>query len=107
MRKKRERIVGMELDPKNPAPLTRKQKAELAALAEMPEEKIDYSEIPEKPPGFWADAVRGGLYRLVKRRLTVRIDADVLAWLRSQCAGYHGRLNEILRSAMLKDLRNR
>ena len=59
MRKKRERIVGMELDPKNPAPLTRKQKAELTALAEMPDEKIDYSDIPAKPAGFWDDAVRG------------------------------------------------
>ena len=107
MRKKRVRIVGMELDPKNPAPLTRKQKAELTALAEMPDEKIDYSDIPKRPAGFWADAVRGGLYRPVKRQLTVRIDADVLVWLRSQGTGYHGRLNQILRSAMLKDLRSR
>jgi uncharacterized protein (DUF4415 family) len=107
MRKKSERIVSMELDPANPAPLTRKQKAELAALAEMPDEKIDYSDIPAKPAGFWAGAVRGGLYRPVKHQLTVRIDADVLAWLRSQGTGYHGRLNQILRSAMLKDLRSR
>jgi len=70
-------MVGMELDPRNPAPLTRKQKAELAAL------------------------------RPVKRQLTVRIDADVLVWLGSQGAGYHGRLNRILRSAMLKDLGGR
>ena len=107
MRKKKERIVSMELDPANPAPLTRKQKAELAALAEMPDEEIDYSDIPAKPAGFCADAVRGGLYRPVKRQLTERIDADVLAWLRSQGAGYHSRLNQILRSAMLKDLRSR
>ncbi|MGA2590922.1 MAG: BrnA antitoxin family protein [Bryobacteraceae bacterium] len=107
MRKKKEHIVSMQLDPRDPAPLTRKQKAELAALAEMPDEKIDYSDIPAKPAGFWVDAVRGGLYRPVKRQLTVRIDADVLAWLRSQGAGYHGRLNQILRSAMLKDLKGR
>jgi uncharacterized protein (DUF4415 family) len=106
MHKKKDHIVSMKLDPKNPAPLTRKQKAELAALAEMPDEKIDYSDIPKKPAGFWAGAVRGGLYRPVKRQLTVRIDADVLAWLRSQGSGYHGRLNQILRLAMLKDLRN-
>ena len=107
MPKRREHIVSMKLDPVNPAPLSRKQKAELAALAEMPDEQVDYSDIPKKPAGFWAGAVRGGLYRPVKRQLTVRIDADVLAWLRSQGAGYHGRLNQILRSAMLKDLRGR
>ena len=107
MRKKKERIVSMELDPTNPAPPTPKQKAELAALAEMPDEEIDYSDIPKKPAGFWADAVRGGLHRPVKRQLTVRIDADVLAWLRSQGTGYHSRLDQILRSAMLKDLRRR
>lgn len=107
MGKKKERIVSMKLDPGNPAPLTRKQKAEIAALVAMPGEEIDYSDIPAKPAGFWSDAVRGGLYRPVKRQLTVRIDADVLAWLRSQGAGYHGRLNQILRSAMLKDLRSR
>ena len=66
MRKKREHIVTMKLDPTNPAPLTQKQKAELAALAAMPDEQIDYSDIPRKPAGSWADAVRGGLYRPVK-----------------------------------------
>jgi hypothetical protein len=59
MRKKRERNVSMELDLAKPTPLTRKQKAELAVLAEMPDEKIDYSDIPAKPAGFWDDAVRG------------------------------------------------
>jgi hypothetical protein len=49
----------MELDLAKPTPLTRKQKAELAVLAEMPDEKIDYSDIPAKPAGFWDDAVRG------------------------------------------------
>ena len=46
MRKKRGRIVSRELDPANPAPLTREQKAELTVLAEMPDDKIDYSGIP-------------------------------------------------------------
>jgi uncharacterized protein (DUF4415 family) len=40
---------------------------------------------------------------ILKRQLTVRVDADVLAWLKSKGAGYHGRLNRILRSAMLRD----
>jgi uncharacterized protein (DUF4415 family) len=37
----------------------------------------------------------------MKQQLTVRIDADVLAWLKGQGKGYQSRLNEILRSAML------
>lgn len=103
MRKKKQRIVNMELDAANPAPLTRKQQAELANLAGLADAKIDYSDIPPSPAGFWDDAVRRGLYRPVKRQLTVRIDADVLTWLKSTGAGYHSRLNQILRSAMRKD----
>ncbi len=105
MRKKTERIVSMELDPASPAPLTGKQKRELVALARAPDDRIDYSDIPATPAGFWNNAVRGGLYRPIKRQLTVRLDADILAWLKSQGAGYHSRLNQILRSAMLQDLR--
>jgi uncharacterized protein (DUF4415 family) len=35
----------------------------------------------------------------------VRIDTDVLEWLKSQGRGYQSRLNDILRSAMLEQLR--
>ena len=107
MPKKKERIVTIELDPAKPRPLTRGQKAKLTALAEMPDNQIDYSDIPRLPASFWNSAVRGGLYRPVKRQLSVRIDADILAWLRSQGSGYHSRLNEILRAAMLKELKSR
>lgn len=31
----------------------------------MPDEEIDYRDIPKEPADFWADAVRGGLYRPV------------------------------------------
>jgi uncharacterized protein (DUF4415 family) len=31
----------------------------------------------------------------------VRVDANVLEWLKSQGGGYQSRLNDILRSAML------
>jgi uncharacterized protein (DUF4415 family) len=40
----------------------------------------------------------------VKTQLTVRIDADVLAWLRADGAGYQTKLNAMLRDAMLRDL---
>lgn len=40
--------------------------------------------------------------RPVKQQLTVRLDADVIAWLRRQGKGYQTRLNQVLRKAMLE-----
>lgn len=97
----------MTLDPAKPTPLTRKQTAELAALAKKRDDQIDYSDIPPTSAAFWEKAVRGGLYRPVKRQMSVRIDADVLAWLKSQGKGRYGRLNQILGSAMASDLKRR
>ena len=55
----------------------------------------------------WRGASQGRFYRPVKQQLTVRIDADVLEWLKGQGSGYQSRLNEILRNAMLDKLRHR
>jgi uncharacterized protein (DUF4415 family) len=40
----------------------------------------------------------------VKQQLTVRLDADVVAWLRQQGKGYQTRLNQMLREAMLEGI---
>ena len=77
------------------------------ALASRPDSEIDYSDIPASTRKDWAGAVRGKFYRPVKRQLTVRIDADVIAWLRSFGKGYQSRLNAILRSVMLGKTRRR
>ncbi len=74
---------------------------ELAALAVKPENEIDFSNLPATTEQDWQGARRGQFYRPVKKQLTVRIDADVLEWLKSQGKGYQSRLNDILRSAML------
>jgi uncharacterized protein (DUF4415 family) len=97
MPKKEGRIVSFEVDAASSAPSKRKRK--MTALAPLSDEQIDYSDIPKLSAAFL-----GRMYRPVKRQMTVRIDADVLAWLRSQGAGYHSRLNQVLRSAMLADL---
>ena len=73
---------------------------ELATLKAKPEPEIDFSDIAETNATTWQDAKRGQFYRPIKQQLTVRIDSDVLAWLKSQGKGYQSRLNEILRSAM-------
>jgi len=103
MPKKEKHTVTARLDPAKPRQLTRKQRAEVAALSRMPDREIDYTDIPRVPASLLERAVRAGLYRPVKRHLSVRIDADVLEWLKSQGRGYHTRLNDILRSAMVED----
>lgn len=79
---------------------------ELAALAAMPESDVDVSDIPATSAGDWQGAARGKFYRPIKQQLTVRIDADILEWLKSQGRGYQSHLNEILRTAMLEKLRH-
>ncbi|MGB2633237.1 MAG: BrnA antitoxin family protein [Candidatus Acidiferrum sp.] len=80
---------------------------ELAALSARSEKDIDFSDLPATTREDWASAVRGKFYRPVKKQLTVRIDADVVEWLKSRGSGYQSRLNAILRGAMLSGARRR
>ena len=86
-------------------PLTPKLKKELAALAAVPDDQIDTSDIPELPPGAWKEAVRGRFYRPVKQAVSMRLDADVIAWLKKPGKGYQTRANQILRQKMLQEMR--
>lgn len=89
------------VDLANLPPLTSAQKAELAALRDLEDAQVDTSDISLLPESFWANAVRNPLYRPTKTSTTVRIDSDVLAWLRSHGKGYQSRINAILRREML------
>jgi hypothetical protein len=51
----------------------------------MKDEGIDFTDIPEKTN--WNNAVVGKFYRPIKKSLTIRIDADVLAWVKRQGKG--------------------
>jgi uncharacterized protein (DUF4415 family) len=84
--------------------MTPARKRKLAQLAARPDSEIDFSEIPPLKESFWKNAVRNPLYRPVKRQLTVRLDSDVVAWLRQQGKGYQTRLNQMLREAMLEGI---
>jgi uncharacterized protein (DUF4415 family) len=77
--------------------------AELAALAQMREEDIDTSDIPEIKD--WSAAVVGKFYRPVKQAISLRLDADVIAWLKKPGKGYQTRANQILRERMLAEIR--
>jgi uncharacterized protein (DUF4415 family) len=74
---------------------------ELKALTAKADTDIDFSDIPATAASDWIDAVRGKHYRPLKQQLTVRIDSDVLEWLKSEGKGYQSRLNDILRAAMV------
>jgi len=99
------KLVKRTIDLADPPPLTKKQQAELEALAARSDSEIDLSDIPPLTEAFWKNAVRGKYYKPVKKSTTVRIDSDVLAWLRAQGKGYQSRINAILRRKMLESLK--
>jgi uncharacterized protein (DUF4415 family) len=98
------KIVRRKIDLNNLPPLTDAQKAELKALSDRPNSAIDTSDIPPLDEAFWKNALPNPFYRPVKTSTTVRVDSDILAWLKSQGRGYQTRLNAILRRAMHDDL---
>ncbi len=102
MSKKKTNALRHTLDATNPPVLTNPQKAELETLKAMPDEAIDYSDIPEITEKAWINAkpVVGRFYRPIKKQVTVKIDVDVLAWLKADGKGYQTRLNDVLRKAM-------
>ena len=96
--------VKYRLDLDNPSELSKAQQTELTKLAAIPEEDIELNDIPELDDEFWEKAVRNPFYKPKKTSTTVRIDADVLNWLKSQGKGYQTRINQILRNAMLQSM---
>lgn len=83
-------------------PLTKAQRQHLVDLAAQPDDQIDLSDIPELTASQLAEMVPGAHYRPIKKQITARVDADVLAWLKSQGKGYQSRMNAILRREMLE-----
>lgn len=98
------KVIRHEIDLGNLPALTAKQRAELLALAQAPEAQINYEDQPQLSRAFLKDAVRNPLYKPTKTPTTVRMDSDVLAWLKAQGKGYQTRMNAILRQEMLRDL---
>ena len=43
------------------------------------------------------------LYRPIKRPVTLRLDADVVAWFKADGRGYQTRINRALRKVMLAE----
>jgi uncharacterized protein (DUF4415 family) len=72
----------------------------------MPDAEIDTSDIPPLTDAFWKNAVRNPFYKPTKTSMTLRIDSDVLLWLKGQGKGYQSRINTILRREMLAALKS-
>lgn len=47
----------------------------------------------------------GDLYRPLKKPVTLRLDADVLAWFKKDGRRYQTRINEALRKVMEREMR--
>ena len=72
--------------------LTKERIEQLKALNDEP---VGTSDIPELTE---VDFMQ--MYRPVKQPLSIRLDADVILWLKSYGKGYQSRINAILREAM-------
>ena len=72
--------------------------SDLARIDRMREADIDYSDIPPLDKTFLKKATAP--WPPVKRQLTIRLDADVLDWLKGHGRGYQTRINRILRVVM-------
>lgn len=68
-------------------------------MATKKDEEIDFSDIP--PVLDWSGAEIGKFYRPPKKAVTMRLDADLIEWLKSDGPGYQTKANWLLRQAML------
>jgi uncharacterized protein (DUF4415 family) len=58
---------------------------------------------PVMPPEFWDRATIGKYYRPVRTQISVRVDKEILDWLKSKGSGHLSRINDILRERMIQE----
>lgn len=74
---------------------------ELAQLNAMRDDDINYDDIPQLTDEQIANLK---LYKPIKQQITLRLDSDIVAWLKKDGKGYQTRANQLLRQLMLKEL---
>jgi uncharacterized protein (DUF4415 family) len=79
--------------------MSKEREAELKALSERVSDAMVVDALDDD---FWAKAAPSPFYKAKKVHASIRIDADVIAWLKSQGKGYQSKINSILRAEMLK-----
>lgn len=93
---------------KNTKTLTvRERRKQLRTLATISDERIDTSDIPELSAQQMRRAVRGQWYRPLKKPVTMRLDVDVIEWLKRNGRGYQTQANRLLREEMLRSYRKK
>lgn len=83
---------------KNTSELSPDVREQVQALEALPDDRIDTSDAPEILD--WSDARRGVFYRPVKQQVTLRLDADIIAWFKAHAPngrGYQTHINGALR----------
>jgi len=77
--------------------------AQIARLEEIEARIGEDDDFPPAPEANWASAVRGRFYKPRKEAISLRLDMDVLDWLRRKGPGYQTEINRILREKMLTE----
>ena len=93
--------------PRPDGKLTTRVHANLRGVEAIRDEDIDFSDIPELTAKDFERAIENPYYRPVKKAVSARLDADVIAWLKSKGRGYQTRMNQLLRRAMLQEVQSR
>jgi uncharacterized protein (DUF4415 family) len=94
MKKKSTETVTFRLDPRNPPQMT---SDEIRNLKGMPDQAIDYSDIPPLQGRKWTSP--GALVSTEnKQQITLRLDAEVVAYFRATGRRYQSRMNAVLRN---------
>ncbi len=85
--------------------LNKKQKKQIAVIAAKKDEDIDLTDMPEVLD--WSKAEIGKFYRPPKKPVTIRLDTDIISWLKSYGRGYQTKTNMLLRHAMKSSVRGK
>jgi uncharacterized protein (DUF4415 family) len=80
------------LKPPFTRPLTAKE------LAELPDSEIDLSDIPEIGEDFWREAILMQPGDWKKPKITIRLDADIIAFFKAMGPAYQTRMDEVLKT---------
>jgi uncharacterized protein (DUF4415 family) len=89
--------IRVSLDGRSPAKLTAGQRKRLAALAAMPDSKIDYSDIPKHRSVVTWERPEALVSAANKQQITLRLDSEVLNFFRDTGPRYQSRINAVLR----------
>ena len=89
--------VKFNLDPNHPTPLTAQQRKHLKRVAAMPDDEIDYSDIPRQTGVVQWTRPDALVPSENKQQITLRLDADVLKFFRDTGRRYQSRINAALR----------